>query len=460
MIAIPRTPIKIQNNYINVETEIGGYYINLFDGKILLDFRDLKKGLDLEGGVRVVLKADMSKINPAERDAALDSATKVIERRVNLLGVSEPYIAPSKVGDDYRIIVEIPGIDDVAAAVSLIGQTAQLKFKQLNPEAPWDETKYQDYFLNPTVWEDTGVTGADLRGASVVFSQQGVGANMPEIQLNFTSEGRQKFSEVAKKNVNKPVALFLDEGLSPLSMPIVNPDLAAGLTNDPVINGNFDVKSANALSVQIRAGALPVPVTVLEQKTVGATLGNESIKKSFFAGAIGLGLVLLFLIFMYRKLGVMAGVALVIYAFLVLAVFKLIPVVLTLPGIAGFVLSIGMATDANILVFERIREELLWGKPRNLAIHLGFERAWNSIKDSNMSSLLTAGLLFYFGNGPVRGFALTLAIGIVLSLFTSIFVVKTFIEVFKFGYEPVGHKKTRKLNLPKLFKKKVVHEDN
>lgn len=435
LIALPRIPIKIQNKYLSIDSEIGGYYIELFGGKTVLDFRQLKRGLDLEGGVRVVLKADMSNIASSEKNSALESATKVIERRVNLLGVSEPYIVPSKIGDDYRIIVEIPGIADVTSAVNLIGQTAQLKFKVIKQGEEWDASQVQKYFLSPALWEDTNVTGADLRGADVVFSQQVATQNAPQIQLKFTDEGRAKFSELAKNNINKPIGLFLDEGSSPLSMPIVNPDLAKGLTNDPVITGNFDIKSANALSVQIRAGALPVPVSVLEQKTIGATLGDESVKKSFFAGAVGLLLVFMFLIFMYGRLGVMAGFALLIYSFLVLAIFKVVPVVLTLPGIAGFILSIGMATDANILVFERIKEEIIWGKPKNLAIKLGFDRAWNSIKDSNMSSLLTAAVLFYFGNGSVRGFAVTLAIGILVSLFTSIFVVKTFIEVFRFGYD-------------------------
>jgi len=211
-------------------------------------------------------------------------------------------------------------------------------------------------------------------------------------------------------------------------MPVVSPDLAQGLTDDPVISGDFDFETAKSLSIQIRAGALPVPVKVLEQETIGATLGAESVQKSFFAAGVGLLLVVLFLIFRYGRLGILAGIALFIYSVITLAIFKLIPVVLTLPGIAGFILSIGMATDANVLVFERVKEELFWGKPKNLAIHLGFDRAWNSIKDSNISSLITSFILFQFGSGPVKGFALTLAIGIAVSLFSSIFVVRTFIE--------------------------------
>ena len=192
-----------------------------------------------------------------------------------------------------------------------------------------------------------------------------------------------------------------------------------------------------------------MPVEILEQKTVGATLGGESVNKSFTAGVVGLWLVFMFLVFMYKRLGILAGLALLIYSLTTLAIFKLIPVVLTLPGIAGFVLSIGMATDANILVFERIKEEISWGRPKNLAIKLGFDRAWNSIKDSNMSSLLTSAVLFYFGSGPVRGFALTLSIGILVSLFSSIFVVKTFIEVFRFGNQNFSTAKVERKWEPK-----------
>lgn len=427
---LPRIPITIKNKYINVDSYIGGYYFDIF-GKYVVDLRDFKEGLDIQGGVRVVLEADVSKLAEADKDKAIESARQVIERRVNFLGVSEPVITTAKVGDKRRIIVEIPGISDVNSAVSIIGQTAQLIFRELKEDKPWDTSKYYEYLQDVTAWQDTGVTGADLKGAEVVFSQQ-VGANQgqPEIKLNFTNEGRKKFSDIAKKNVKKPIAIYLDQESMPISMPEVNEDLANGLTDDPVINGNFDVESANALSIQLRAGALPVPVKVIEQETVGATLGSQSVNKSFIAGVIGLVLVLLFLIFMYGWLGALAGLALIIYTLVSLSLFKLIPVVLTLPGIAGFILSVGMATDANILIFERMKEEIRWGRPRNLALKLGFERAWNSIKDSNISSLITCAILAYFGTGPVRGFAVTLAIGIAVSLFSSIFVTKTLVDVF------------------------------
>lgn len=428
LIALPSIPVKFLP--LGVDTTIGGYYIRLFGGRVVVDLRDIKRGLDLRGGVKLVLKADMSKLSDADKDKALDSSREIISRRVDFLGVAEPKINTVKVGNEYRIEVEIPGIDDVKMAVDAIGQTAQLRFKVLPKATEWTQEKAAEYFQNPKVWQDTGISGADLRGAEVVFSQ---GTSLqdktsPQIELKFTTDGRKKFSDVAKANVGRPVALFLDEGQYPISMPVISEDLADGLTSDPVINGTFDMPAARALSLQIRAGALPVPISVLEQKTIGATLGDESVQKGLRAGAIGLGVVMVFMIVLYGGLGLIADFALLLYTALVLAIFKIIPVTLTLPGIAGFILSIGMAVDASILAFERIREEIKWGKPRGIALKLGFERSWNSIRDSNISSLITAGVLFYFGSGMVRGFALTLAIGIGVSLFTSIFVVRTIIR--------------------------------
>jgi preprotein translocase subunit SecD len=432
LIILPRIPVVINKYGVNIDSFVGGYIISL-PGERVLNLSEFKRGLDLEGGVRIVLGAKMDKIPAGNRVNALESAKEVISRRVNLLGVSEPNIQTVKVGDSYRILVEVPGVSDVDQAVKLLGQTAQLKFKVIKPGQTWDQTKFIEFYSDPTKWEDTNLTGSDLKGAVVSFAQApGSVQQTPQVQLQFTNEGRKKFSQIARANVDKPVALFLDNDQSPISMATISPELADGVTQDPVIQGNFDAATANNLSLQIRAGALPVPVEVLEQKTVGATLGEESIKKSFFAGGVGLFLVVMFMIYSYGRYGLLAGIALFIYTIVNLAIFKVVPVVLTLPGIAGFVLSIGVATDANILVFERVREEKRWGAPTGLAIKYGFDRAWNSIKDSNIASLISAAILFYFGTGAIRGFALTLAIGIAVSLFSSIFVVKTLIEVF--GY--------------------------
>ena len=426
LVAMPSVPVKLPQ--IGVDTTVGGYFLRLLGGRLTIDLRDIKRGLDLQGGVKLTLRADMSKLADADRDKALESAREIISRRVDYLGVAEPKITTVKVGDEYRIEVEIPGIDDVKMAMDAIGQTAQLKFKTLPKELLWTQEKFADHFQKPEIWVDSGISGADLRGAEVVFSQ---GTSLkdktsPQIELRFTAEGRKKFSDLAKENVGRPVGLFLDE--MPISTPVINQDLANGLSGDPVITGNFDMRSARALSLQIRAGALPVPISILQQRTVGATLGNESVQKSLKAGAIGLGAVMVFMVVLYGGLGIIANFGLLLYTALVLAIFKLVPVTLTLPGMAGFILSVGMAVDASILAFERIREEIKWGKPRGVALKLGFERSWNSVRDSNISSLITAGVLFYFGSGMVRGFALTLAIGIGVSLFTNIFVVRTVIR--------------------------------
>lgn len=418
-----------------MDSYIGGYSFSLLGGRYSFDFSNFKRGLDLNGGVRIVLQADLEGISEQDKENAVESAVEVIERRVNLLGVSEPHIATLRTGDDYRIVVEIPGVGDVTEAIDLVGETAQIKFMELKDDIDWNVENYQQYYFSPDVWQETDVTGADLRGATVVFGsgQNASLQNAPQIQLSFTDEGLEKFSQVAKRNVNKPVAIFLDDEVTPISMAVVDQDLAQGVVDDPIISGTFTLQEARTLSVQIRAGALPISISVVEQQTVGATLGEESVNRSFFAGLVGMGMVLIFMIYMYRRMGLLASLSLIIYTIIVLAVFKIVPVVLTLPGIAGFILSVGMASDANILIFERIKEEILWGKPEGLAIKHGFERAWTSIRDSNISSLITASILFYFGTGPVKGFALTLSIGILVSLFTSIVVVRTLIEVFNIG---------------------------
>lgn len=425
IIVLPATPLNIGPKTF----QLGGYVFNF--GKNTIDLSEFKRGLDIKGGVRIVLEADMSQILEKNKQDALDSSREIIERRINFLGVSESVVTPSVVGNVYRITVEIPGVSDVASAISLIGSTAQLRFRQLKPEATWDGTQYQEYYVNPEVWEDVNITGADLTGASVVFGQGQAGvSNAPTIQLNFTSEGIDKFSNVAKQNLNKPIGIYLDDSPFPLSMPTVSPELADGLVSDPVITGNFSIEDANSLSIQIRAGALPVPVKVVQQETIAATLGANIIQNSIVAGLIGMMLIMIYMVLVYGRLGLIADFALILYTLLVLSVFKIVPVVITLPGITGFLLSIGVAIDANILIFERIREEKIWGRPNSVAIKNGFDRAWPSIRDSNVSSLITAFILFYLGSGAVRGFALTLSIGILVSLFTAVFIVKNLIQIF------------------------------
>ncbi|MCL4359857.1 protein translocase subunit SecD [Patescibacteria group bacterium] len=383
-------------------------------------------GLDLSGGTHIVLEADMKDINPADRTSALDSASQVISRRVNLFGVSEPVVQTAHENGSYRIIVELPGISDVDQAIGLIGQTAKLEFREFTN--PKEATS--DAFVIPllTNTESVGITGKDLESAQLQFSSQ---TGEPEVGITFTPSGARKFGEVTNRLVNKKLAIFLDN--EPLTWPRVNTPITDG---QAVITGGFTQDQAKTLALQLNAGALPVPVHVIEKRTVGATLGTRSVIESVRAGAIGLLIVAAFMIAKYGMLGFLADMALFLYGLITFAVFRLIPVTLTLPGIAGFILSIGMAVDANILIFERYHEEKRRGKSAGIAMELGFGRAWDSIRDANLTTILTCIILYNPGNwsllpdsGLVRGFAITLLIGVVTSLFTGIIVTRTFIRV-------------------------------
>lgn len=393
-----------------------------------------RRGLDLEGGTSVTLKADMKDIASSERENALNSAKEVIERRINFFGVAEPVIQTSKVNNDYRVIVEIPGVTDLKQAVQLVGKTAKLTFWEGDPNASQsagiDPTKISStsavpvsvqLFLGPTA-KKTDLTGSDLKQSSVTFDSN---TGKPQVQLMFTGEGAKKFGDITNRNVGKIVAIALDDQV--VEAPTVNQAIYGG---QAVITGSFTTDQAKTLQVQLNAGALPVSLSVLEQRSVGATLGQESVEKSLIAGVLGFFVIVIFMIVLYGRLGVIASIALTIYALLVLALFKIIPVTLTLAGIAGFILSVGIAVDANILIFERTKEEIRRGRSKAAAVDLGFSRAWLSIRDSNVASLITSTVLFYFGTGVVRGFALTLALGILVSMFSAIFVTRILLKVF------------------------------
>lgn len=361
-------------------------------------------GLDLQGGAQIVYEADLAKIESGEADNAISGVIDVIRNRVDALGVAEPVIQSTKIGDKRGIIVELPGIKDVNEAIDLIGKTALLDFRTQDEKGEFVETD---------------LTGADLTKAAVQFDQQG----NPEISLTFNSEGAKKFAKITKDNIGKPVAIYLDN--QPISIPTVQSEIRDGKA---VISGQFTIAEAKKLAIQLNAGALPVPISIAEQKNVGATLGTDSIEKSLLAGLIGVVLVALFMLIHYRLPGAIAVLALSVYILFVLAIIKLIPITLTLAGIAGIILSIGMAVDANILIFERLKEELREGKTLGAAIESGFDRAWSSIRDSNITTLLIAIILFWFGSGIVRGFALTLSLGIVVSMFTAIIVTRSFLR--------------------------------
>ncbi len=412
--------------------------INFFIGNfhIQKDF-SFQKGLDLQGGVSITYRANVSDIPSDLRKDALDSAKTVIEKRINFFGVAEPIIQTATVNNDARIIVEIPGIADVASAVNLIGTTAQLSFWEegaasnaasLKPASQVNQKIASssafplglDLYLGPNP-KKTDLTGKDLQKAGVTFDST---TGAPQVSLVFSDAGGKKFAEITKRNVNKRVAIVLDNQI--VSAPNVNVPI---LTGNAVITGGFTIDQAKAISIQLNAGALPLPLSILEQRTIGPTLGESSLKKSLFAGTLGFLVVIIFMAVLYGRLGLLASGALVLYTLFVLALFKFIPITLTLAGIAGFVLSIGMAVDANILIFERMKEELRSKKSLPLAIELGFTRAWTSIRDSNIASLITAAILYEFGTNVVKNFAVTLAIGVLVSMFSAIVVTRTFLRI-------------------------------
>lgn len=379
----------------------------------------VREGLDLQGGTQLVYQTDLSKVVPSQANESVSGVVEVIRNRIDRLGVAEPII--QKTNDNSRVIVELPGVNNIDEAIKLIGETAQLEFREGIVGKSIDESGAMlegagDY----ANWQDVGLTGANFERAEVQFDQSQTSlVQRPQIGIRFDEEGRKKFAEVTGRNIDKPLAIFLDKTM--LSAPTVQSKIDS---DSAVINGSFDIEEAKKLVIQLNAGALPVPVELISQNNIGATLGSEAVEKSVVAGLLGLLLVVLFMIFYYRLPGLIASVALVFYTLLSMALFISIPVTLTLAGIAGFILSIGMAIDANILIFERLKEELRGGAMLKPAIDHAFRRAWTSIRDSNVSSLLTASILYYFGSGSIRGFALTLGIGILVSMFTAMTVTQ------------------------------------
>ncbi len=371
--------------------------------------RPFKLGLDLSGGSHLVYEANVAGLPIADIPDAMSSLREVIERRVNAFGVAEPIVQVEQVGfgesASHRLIVELPGVTDVKQAIEMINITPTLEFKMLA-----DPT-------DPVNFVSSGLTGRFLKRAQVIFNQQSLG---PSISLEFNEEGVKRFAELTRSIVGQPLAIYLD-GVE-LSAPVVREEITDGRAE---ISGQFSVDEAKSLVRNLNLGALPVPITLASTETIGATLGHDAITKGLNAGLIGLAIVALFMIVWYRLPGVIAVISLAMYLVLMLAIFKLLPVTLTAAGIAGLILSVGMALDANVLIFERLKEELLAGKDIHEAIGEGFARAWFAIRDSNLSSIISAIVLFWFGTAVIKGFALTLLIGIVVSLFTAITVTRT-----------------------------------
>lgn len=489
---------------------------------------NIQLGLDLRGGSHLIYQANVASVPVVDRADALEGVRDVIERRINFFGVSEPVIQTSKVGDSWRVIVELPGVKDVNQAIKLIGETPILEFKEPNTETAPDPTIDQynkeaktkaegllkrarwgenfaklaqqyseddgskvkggdlDWFgkgvmvkpfedavwalkvnqitselvqssfgyhiikktaerqgtnglevrashiliktktaVQPDQWKSTELSGQQLKRASVQFDQN---TGVPDVSLVFNDEGKKLFGDITSRNVGKPVAIFLD-GV-PISMPTVQQAITGG---EAVITGNFTLPEAKQLAQRLNSGALPVPIQLLSQENVDASLGKDSIEKSLLAGLLGVLMVALFMLAYYRLPGLVAVVALSVYTLITLAIFKLWPITLTLAGIAGYILSVGMAVDANVLIFERLREELRAGKPMALAIEEGFRRAWTSIRDSNVSSLITAFILMWMGSSMIKGFAVTLIIGILVSMFSAITVTRTLLRLIAVG---------------------------
>lgn len=386
----------------------------------------VNKGLDLQGGIHLEYQADTSQIASDKADDALSAVQAVIERRVNAFGVGEPLVQISRAGNERRVIVELPGVKDIEQAKKMIKETPFLEFRE--PVA--DDSEILKYAA-------TGLTGKNLKDANVTFQGQGIGS--PQISLIFDDEGTKLFAEITKRNVGKGVAIVLDglpitdtngdgqiDQLDPPYAPTIQQEILGG---QAVITGNYTVQEANALVKRLNEGALPVPITLVGQQSVDASLGDAALQKSLFAGLIGLGAVALFMILYYRLLGVIAVFALLLYTAMLLAIFKLsvstpFAITVTLSGIAGFILSIGIAVDANVLIFERTREELSYGKNVYKSLGEGFRRAWPSIRDGHISTLITTFILIGLGTGFVKGFAIILALGVLLSLFTAVVLVR------------------------------------
>ncbi len=402
-------------------------------------------GLDLQGGAHLVYEADVSELAREDIPEVMSSLREVIERRIDDFGVLEPVVQQERVGmgedASYRLIIELPGVTDLDEALERIAETPELVFKTPRPEGEEREAitqahqEAQEAMTEEGVeWEDlvaeeplleedpnfvpSELTGRYLNRANVVFVGQTV--REPAVSLEFDREGTELFAQLTEEYLEEPIAISLDGEI--LSAPVVRQVITDGRAE---ISGGFGVDEANELARNLNLGALPVPISLLSTQTIGPSLGEEVLSQGVFAAIVGLILLSIFMVLWYRLPGVVAVLALAIYVAVMLAVFKLIPITLTAAGIAGFILSLGIAVDANILIFERMKEELRGGKSISEAVTDGFSRAWLSIRDSNLSSIISAIILFYFGTSLIQGFALTFGLGVLLSMLTAITITRT-----------------------------------
>lgn len=418
-----------------------------------------KLGLDLAGGSHLVYEADVTGVAQAEVPQLMNVLRDVIERRINIFGVSEPIVqveSSSFVTDTpiQRLVIELPGVTDVGQAVAEIGRTPLLEFKlyseelakqqealksleSLKENASSSGAAISNIQINGEVVEDTGtelpfedigLTGRYLKTASLEFagtSQPGQMANEPLVSVKFTDEGAKLFADITSAHVGEQLGIFLDGEL--LSAPVINEPITGGTA---VISGDFNPEEARSLAQNLSFGALPVPIKLQSTQTVGASLGGEVLEKGITAGVYGLIFIIAFMVFWYRLPGLVAGLALLSYITIMLALFQLVPVTLTAAGLAGFVLSLGMAVDANVLVFERMKEEFRKGVSSRMAAQTGFARAWSAIRDGNVTSLLSAIILFWFGTSMVKGFALVFGMGVVVSMLSALTITRTLLIAF------------------------------
>jgi preprotein translocase subunit SecD len=410
-------------------------------------------GLDLVGGVQALLEADLPEGQTPDAEA-MKTAARIVENRVNGLGVNEAVVQQAGVD---RIVVELPGETDPNKALATIRETGLLEFVDFTQVSDVDintlestgATIQTDFATSSNTFPEvtatqtvtgtgqtgqvynTVMTGAALTNVNVVQNETG----QYQVAFELNSEAAKTFGNFTSQNIGRVLAIVLDKKI--ISAPRIDSAITEG---SGVITGNFTLESANALAVQLRYGSLPIPLKVVETRTVGPTLGQDSLNKSLVAGMVGFSIVMLFMALYYRLPGLMADLSILFYALLAFALFRYIPVTLTLPGIAGFLLSTGSALDANILIFERLKEELRAGRTLRQAIDLGWQRAWPSIRDSNIATLITCSILFWFGSAfgatIVKGFSLTLAVGVVISLFTAIFVTRTFLNLVLTFFQP------------------------
>lgn len=418
-----------------------------------------KFGLDLAGGSQLVYVADVSGIQESEVPELMSVLREVIERRINVFGVSEPNVQVESgsfvtgKNPEQRLIVELPGITDVNEAAKQLGQTPLLEFKLIDQEALAAQQAIENLNASNTnsaignvkvngesvgeAYIATGLTGRYLKRAEVVFgngNQSGL-ANEPIVSITFNDEGAALFEKITKENVGEQLAIFLDG--EEVSAPRINEGITGGKA---VISGNFTPDQARELVRNLNFGALPVPIVLDSTQTIGSTLGEEALRAGVYAGVIGFALLGIFMVLWYRLPGIIAMLALVMYVIMMLAIFKLLPVVLTAAGIAGLILSIGLAVDANILIAERIKEELRDGKSVEDAIKAGFDRAWLAIRDSNIAHIIAGVILFWFGTSLIKGFALVFAIGVVVSMISAISISRTLLIILPVDAKSkIGH---------------------